>query len=124
MHNYAAICLQLNYFVGLEDKKANHSVISNETLNIIVREFTIICQRYTILMTIKHHLQHSIFHNPSKTAKLTLAATHLETAAFRLQQLQVRKNFYVPLQLVDNLLLNCRLYIITDLVWNLQPTST
>ena len=95
MHNYAAICLQFQYFVGLEDKKTNHSSISNETLNIIVREFTIICQRYTILMTIKHHLQHSIFHNPSKIAKFTLAATHLETAAFRLQQLQVRTFTYL-----------------------------
>ena len=45
-------------------------------------------------MSIKHHLKHGIFHNPSKITNLTLAVTHLETSAFRLQQLQVR-NFCI-----------------------------
>ena len=84
--------LQLQKIQHLEDHgSAGHLNISNETIGFIIQNFTSICKRYTKVMATKHHLQHYMFNNTDETlnTNLTDAIIHLETAAFRLQHIQV-----------------------------------
>ena len=59
--------------------------ISNTTIELILQNFTSICKRYTKVMAIKHQLQYHMF----KRTSLIPVLVHLETAAFRLQHIQV-----------------------------------
>ena len=84
--------LQLQKIQHLEDHgSAGHLNISNKTIDFLLHNFTSICKRYTKVMATKHQLQHCMFKNSDETlnTNLTDAVIHLETAAFRLQHIQV-----------------------------------
>ena len=78
-------------------------------------------------MATKHQLQHYMFNNPNENliSQLGQVVTHLEVATFRLQYIQVSSftQLYTYVQYLYTFK-NCRIYIMTDPVWNLQQTST
>ena len=84
--------LQLQKIKDLEDHDFTDDLnISNETIDFLLDNFTSICKRYTKVMATKHQLQHDMFNNSDEplNTNLTDAVIHLETAAFRLQNIQV-----------------------------------
>ena len=89
---YITFVLQLQKINYLEDHDfADDLNISNETIDFLLDNFTSICKRYTKVMATKHQLQYYMFKNADETlnTNLTDAVIHLETAAFRLQHIQV-----------------------------------
>ena len=89
---YITFVLQLQKINYLEDHDfADDLNISNETIDFLLDNFTSICKRYTKVMATKHQLQHYMFKNSDEpiNTNLTDAVIHLETAAFRLQHIQV-----------------------------------
>ena len=89
MYSYITFVLQLQKIAQLEyHNLASRSNIANTAINSLLQNFTSICKRYTKVMATKHWLQHHMFKNSSDT-NLIDAVIHLETAAYRLQHIQV-----------------------------------
>ena len=94
--------------------------VSNKTIGFIIQNFTSICKRYTKIMATKHQLQHYMFNIPNATlnANLTHAVIHLETAAFRLQHIQVSNTIII------NLHIYIYIYIYIYILFKLQKLHT
>ena len=102
MH-YFVLQLQNLQHLAIEDHDSVDNLnVSNTTIGFITQNFTSICKRYTKLMATKHQLQHYMFNIPNETfdANFTLAVIHLETAAFRLQHIQVSSLIHTIMQII------------------------
>ena len=111
--------LQVGSIKDLEDhgsRPVGIRHISNATLESLLQNFTSICKRYTKVMAIKHQLQHHMFNNTN----FVNATIYLETAAFRLQHIQVSNQLNYNYSYNSN----CRCCILANLVWSSQHTNT
>ena len=91
MYSYITFVLQLQNISKLDDHTlASGSSAFNANIDSLLQDssFTSICKRYTKAMAIKHWLQNHMFNNTSNEYLIN-AVISLETAAFRLQQIQV-----------------------------------
>lgn len=71
-----------------------------DATQIIIKNFTPICQRYTDVMAHKYFLQHMLFQetkNPIAIIQLTLVVIKLQVLANHLQTAQVRGYMYIEL---------------------------
>ena len=128
MYSYITFVLQLKNISKLDNHTlANSSSAFNANIDSLLQNssFTSICKRYTKAMAIKHWLQNHMFNQSDEY--LINAVISLETAAFRLQQIQV-SSLTRTIIIANNLLHTCfsnfRSYIPIDLAWNLHQDST
>ena len=71
-----------------------HTETDNDITEILVRQFSSTCKRYTDVMALKNQLQCRVFNSelPSiTTSKLTQLIIALQTAAVKLQKIEVCK---------------------------------
>ena len=126
MYNFFLQIISLEH-VGPDQNSTCNSTINSTTLDLVLDKFSNICIRYTKLMAFKHHLQHHMFNKSNKTlvSNLAQAVMHLQTAAFRLQRIQVSvllHNHKYSLYICSS---KCRNYIAEmKVVLNLQQDST
>ena len=89
MYSYITFVLQLKKIQPLENNNLASDLDSNRSIIVsLLQNFNSICKRYTIAMATKHRLQDHMLTNSSDN-NLIDAVIYLETAALRLQQIQV-----------------------------------
>ena len=70
--------------------------IPNETIDTMYRNFSSTCKRYTDVMALKHQLQCHVFRGtPDMAAQITPLIISLQTAAVKLQKIEVRVKLYL-----------------------------
>ena len=68
----------------------------NQALQKLYAKFSSTCKRYTDIMAIKTHLQCSVFNSePSVTSQYTQLIIKLQTAAIKLQKIEVSDFKYI-----------------------------
>ena len=122
MHLY----LQLGFIKDHNDTEFVSDLdVSSKTIEYLLQNFTSKCKRYTKVMATKHLLQYHMFNNPDQIShELTQAVMYLETAAYRLQHIQVSTFIHSYKHTIYVLFAICRSYMVKDLVWSLQQNNT